>query len=156
VLVSPSDAATRDFVERLAPAPGVQLCDDAPGIGSRDLTIVGRIDLDDAVGLEILHVPADAYFEPLWSLAGHGALAALVLHEGSEERPALLDAPARALAALPRVRVVDVVLGARDASAHEGAGSEAREGTGPEVPLFLAGEASPHEAVRALLARVVP
>ena len=81
VVLSAHSETLRDFVALLARLPGAVLDDrlDVGTIGTEDLTVLGTVSVDAEVGLEFVHVPSGDTFAPIWPVAGHGALATVVL-----------------------------------------------------------------------------
>ena len=72
---------------------------------------MGRVVVDPEVGIELVHVPGDARFAPVWPLAAHGALATLVLLSGPVGRS--VEAVREATAALgerPGARLYHLLL----------------------------------------------
>jgi CheY-like chemotaxis protein len=114
LLVVASDAnATRDFSRLFRCLPGVELDSriERRGIMSDDLLTIGRVAVDAEVGIDLVHVPAAERFAPFWPVAGHGALATLLLLSGAVGRSvASVRAVADALGALPRARMFHLLL----------------------------------------------
>jgi len=162
LLLAASDgAATPDFANLLRRVPGVRL---APGVAEEGvppdaLRELGRIALDDHHGIELLHVPVDERFAPLWRLAGHGALGTLFLLGGRVGEDALrVQAVSETLHELPQARIFHVVLLGKGERISP---DELRENLSliDEASLFLLPLESPKEPVallRSLFARVVP
>ena len=114
LLVVASDAgATRDFVRMLARLPSVSI-DERFTTGSYsadDLTTLGRIAVDDGLGIELVHTPIGERFAPLWPVVGHGALGALFLLAGPASRAVESVRPTLgALRRLPRARIFSLLL----------------------------------------------
>jgi CheY-like chemotaxis protein len=114
LLVVACDAgATRDFVRLLARLPGVQI-DERFTTGScspDDLTPMGRIAVENELGIELVHLPLAARFAPLWPVAGYGALGTLFLLAGPASRAVEAVRPAlEALRRLPRARTFSLLL----------------------------------------------
>jgi CheY-like chemotaxis protein len=162
LLVTGADPeAAPAFARLLQRVPGIRL---SAGLtqGVLDpnrLEVVARIAIDDQLGIELLHVPVDARFAPLWALAAHGALGTLFLlgqhvGEGAERvRPM-----AERLQDLPHPRVFHVVLLGKDERISP---DELRENLSliDEASLFLLPIESakePAALLRSLFARVVP
>jgi hypothetical protein len=81
------------------------------GIPADALGPMARLRIDDDLGIEFVHVPADARFAPLWPLAGHGALGTFLLLGGPiEETMGALQPLAEAIGALPRARLLHLLL----------------------------------------------
>jgi hypothetical protein len=67
--------------------------------------------VEEQVCLDFVHCPAEARFAPVWPLAAHGALAALLLIGApAGASAAALRPAARAIAAATRVRLFAVAL----------------------------------------------
>jgi CheY-like chemotaxis protein len=114
LLVVASDVgATRDFVRMLGRLPGVAI-DPRFTTGSYsadDFTTLGRITVEEGLGIELVHTPIADRFAPLWPVAGHGALGALFLLAGPASRA--VESVRGALAALrrmPRARIFSLLL----------------------------------------------
>lgn len=88
LIVASEPEALRSFASLLGRLPGVELSPrfGQDGIGKDDLLCIGRVAVDDEVGIELVHVPADERFAPVWPLARHGALATLLLMAGPVQR----------------------------------------------------------------------
>ncbi|MDH4017539.1 MAG: hypothetical protein OEV20_09375, partial [Actinomycetota bacterium] len=126
---------------------------------SGELVTLGRVSVDDEIGIELVHVPAEAEFAPVWPLAGHGALGALFLLTGSlAEANARVEPAAEVLKRRPRARTFHVALLGKDERL---APDELRENLSllDEASLFLlpieSGK-SPISLLRSLFARVMP
>jgi hypothetical protein len=125
----------------------------------QDLATVGRLPVDEDRGLEIVHVPVDEAYEPVWPLAAHGALAALVLLEGPvSESSQTVSRALEAVRASPRARIFHAVLRRKG---ERGLPEELRENLAllDEASLFLIAVESgkePLEVLRPLLARILP
>jgi hypothetical protein len=114
LLVVASDAgATRDFVRMLGRLPGVAI-DERFTTGSYsvdDLTSLGRITVDEGLGIELVHTPIGERFAPLWPMAGHGALGALFLLAGPASRAVeSVRGALTALRRMPRARIFSLLL----------------------------------------------
>ena len=109
VLVVPSsDAAQRALCAVLERAAGASVAPVAPVPG---VAALGRLDLDDDLGIEWLAASPDARFTPIWPLAAHGALAVLLVHAGSlRESCASLSAAPPAFTDRSGARVLHVLL----------------------------------------------
>ena len=96
-------AATRDFVRLLAGLPGMRV-DSAFQDGrldASDLAPVGRLRVDESLGIELIHVPVDEAFAPAWPALAQGALGTLLLMARPEGDP---EAPLRPLIETLRAR----------------------------------------------------
>jgi signal recognition particle receptor subunit beta len=114
LLVVASDTdATRDFARMLARLPGVAI-DERFTTGSYsadDLVSLGRIAVEEGLGIELVHTPIGARFAPLWPVLGHGALGALFLLAGPASRAVETVRPTlTALRRLPRARIFSLLL----------------------------------------------
>lgn len=113
LLISSDVSATRDFVRLLGTLPGMQLSPRfrQDRFAAEDVETLGQLHLDDGVGIELLHVPADPSFAPVWPVAAHGALGTLFLLSGSvrkaEER---IHAVSEVIRGLPRPRIFHLLL----------------------------------------------
>jgi len=114
LLVAASDPdATRDFVRMLARLPGVAIEErfSSGAYSADDLATVGRIAVEDELGIQLVHTPIDERFAPLWQLAGHGALGALFLLTGPASQAVERVRPMLGtLRRLPRARIFSVLL----------------------------------------------
>ena len=81
VIVASNTGVTRDFSRLLRRLPGIELDSESfeKGIKLDDLVSFGRVSVDSDVGIELVHVPASEHFRSVWPMAGHGALATLLL-----------------------------------------------------------------------------
>lgn len=129
------------------------------GIPADALGPVARLRVDDDLGIEFVHVPADPSFAPLWPLAGHGALGTfLLVGSAVAESTALLAPLADALGALPRTRLLHLLV------RRPGEGDlveELRRNVGllEESQLYLLpleGRKEPLERLRGAFSRIVP
>jgi hypothetical protein len=113
LVVASDPGATRDFVRMLARLPGVAI-DERFTTGSYsadELTTLGRITVEEGLGIELVHTPIEGRFAPLWPVAGHGALGALVLLAGPASRAVEnVRGPLTALRRLPRARTFSLLL----------------------------------------------
>jgi CheY-like chemotaxis protein len=161
VVASVGAGATADFVRLLRGLPGVRLQGAFAGgaFSAHDLATIGRVPVDGEVGLELVHLPIDPSFAPLWPLVGHGALGTVFLLEGPvAEASAAIERALAALRALPRARVFHAILLRKGERALP---DELRENLAliDEASLFLVPLESGKESVeilRPLLARVLP
>jgi len=75
------------------------------------LGVLGRLAVDDEVGIEFVEVPADPRFSALWPLAGHGAIGVLMVLTGPVAAALEAVRPvSEALRALPRARIFHLLL----------------------------------------------
>ncbi len=160
LLISPTEPATREFLKRLARAPGAELERRATRrSGAGQLGRAARVRVDTEVGIEFLHVPCGPSAAPLWPLAVHGALAVVVLLGNDPEASAEVLRPfLAAVHVRPRLRIVPVLLGHPGETAVPG---DLRPVLAPyedAAPVFLSGgeEAERGGSLRSLFARLVP
>lgn len=113
LLISSDVSATRDFVRLLGTLPGMQLSPRfrQDRFAAEDVETLGQLHVGDGVGIQLLHVPADPSFAPVWPVAAHGALGTLFLLSGSvkkaEER---IHAVSEVIRRLPRPRIFHLLL----------------------------------------------
>ena len=161
LVLGSSPEAVPEFVRLVASVPGIELS--RASIEGRDVSgevvTLGRVAVDDELGIELIHVPSSAAWSPLWPLAGHGALGALFLLTGSlADAAARVEPAADVLKRRPRARTFHVALLGKDERL---APDELRENLSllDEASLFLlpieSGK-SPASLLRSLFARVMP
>jgi CheY-like chemotaxis protein len=113
LVVSSEPEALHDFTRLIESVPAVNLAEEWHSEGeatARDFSLIGRIEVDEKVGIELLHVPLDRRFSPLWSLAGHSALGTLFLLSGSVSQAAgRVREMTETLRRLPPARLFHVV-----------------------------------------------
>ena len=161
LVVASHAEATPDFARLLEQVPGVELSNLVKrGNGLEDqLSTIGRIAVDDQVGIELVHLPRRHRFAPLWTVAGNGALGTIFLLSGPVgEAVRRVEATAAAIGRLPRARIFHVVLLSKEERI---APDELRENLSliDEASLFLLPIESgkdPSTLVRSLLSRVMP
>jgi CheY-like chemotaxis protein len=113
LLISSDASATRDFVRLLETLPGMQLSPPfrRGRFSPQDVETVGQLHVDDGIGIQLLHVPADPSFSPVWPVAAHGALGTLFLLSGSvKEAEERIHPVSDAIRRLPRARIFHVLL----------------------------------------------
>lgn len=161
LVVAANPQSLPDFLRLLEAVPEVELEDD-PGRCDRiadRLGSLGRLTVSDDVAIELIHVPTAAVWEPLWTVAGHGALGTLFLLDAPVGGSARLIEPIAArLSRLPRARTFHVVLLGKDERIPP---DELRENLSliDEASLFLLPIHSgkhPSVLLRSLFARVMP
>jgi hypothetical protein len=162
LLVVASDARARtEFALLLESLPDVDVDArlTAGAFSGDDLASLGRVTIDAEVGIDIVHVPADGRFAPLWPVVGYGALGTLfVLAPPVEAAAATIERVEQALRQLPRARSFHVVLlekGDRDAPETLRQHVDRLD----EGSLFLVPLEKPDKArvlMRDLFARIVP
>jgi CheY-like chemotaxis protein len=161
LLVASSDPTLCDaFFRWLRGVPGFQPAPRlADGIAPDTLAPIARLRVDDEIGIEFVHVPADARYAPLWPLAGHGALGTFLLVGGPVgDATARLEPLADALSTLPRSRLLHLLV-RRPGEAE--LGDELRRNVAllEESQLFvlsLEGRKEPLERLRGAFSRIVP
>jgi CheY-like chemotaxis protein len=159
LVLAATENEARRFVDLLARLPGVELAAPEGELAEDDLATIARLAVDEQVGIELVHCPSDPRFAPLWPLAAHGALAALLLVGSPAGRTAAALRPAaRALAAAPGARLLALALLARDerASAEEVDGHLPLLSRDAFVALRLDAPAEAESRLRELLARLLP
>jgi CheY-like chemotaxis protein len=117
LLISSDLSATADFVRLLGTLPGMQLSQYFRGnqFSSADVETVGQLRVDDGIGIQLLHVPADESFSPVWPVAAHGALGTLFLLSGSVREAEERIRPASdVIRRLPRARIFHLLLTHKD------------------------------------------
>jgi DNA-binding response OmpR family regulator len=158
VVLSTRSGVLRDFTALLARLPGAAF-DTGLEVGPADLVSLGRVSVDAQIGIEFLHVPVGPAFKPAWPVAGHGALATLVLL-AAPLGPAVADVRAarEGLTADPCARSYHLVLlGKGESVAAEDVRENlaiADEGSLFPIPLDSADEAD--RLLRDLLERMLP
>jgi ActR/RegA family two-component response regulator len=160
LLISPDPAGTRDFVRLLGGLPGMTLA--APfergTFAPDDVAPVGRLGVGEGLGIELLHVPGAARFAPIWPLASHRALGAMVLLPCEAEPTVDLEPLRDTLRRQPHARIFHVLLlrkGERVAPEE----LQRRFSLLDESSLFLVQLESgkePSALLRTMLARVLP
>jgi CheY-like chemotaxis protein len=117
LLVSSDTSATRDFVRLLGTLPGMKLSPhfQRGQFSPQDLEMAGQLHVGDGIGIQLLHVPADPSFAPIWPAAAHGALGTLFLLSGSAKQAEEQIRPVRdAVRRLPRARIFHLLLMQKD------------------------------------------
>jgi len=81
LLASTDAAATRDFVRLLGGLPGMRLSSvfQEDGFDESDLAPIGRLRVDETLGIELVHVPTGPGFQATWPALAQGALGTLLL-----------------------------------------------------------------------------
>jgi len=161
LVVSADEGATHDFVRLLRGLPGVRLEGAFAGgtFSNDDLAPIGRLPVDAETALELVHVPADSRYAPLWPIAAHGAIGTVFLMAGAIGPAAQrIRALAETLRTLPRARMFHVVLVRKG---ERSLADDLRENTRlfDEVPLFLLPlerDKEPVALLRGLFSRVLP
>lgn len=161
LVVSANEDCVATFAGLLDKVPGADV---APVLArgeleATDLLPIARIDVDGDFGVDLIHLPSDTDFAPIWPFAGHRALGTIFLLDargglGSSRGLEVTEALGRA----PGARTFHVVL------LEEGerlSPDELRENLSliDEASLFLLPIESgkdPSQVVRSLFARIVP
>lgn len=129
------------------------------GIAADALGPLARLRIDDDLGIEFVHVPADPRFASLWPLAGHGALGTFLLLGGSVAEAADTLRPlCEALGALPRARMLHLLV-RRPGEPDLADELRANVALVEESMLFLLpleGRKDPLERLRGAFSRIVP
>jgi CheY-like chemotaxis protein len=161
LLFTSSAEATREFLERLAQLPGLEIRAAREGgpPGRGDFVPCARIGVSDDASIELLHVPAERACEPLWHLAAHRALGVVLVVRGTgAEARDLLKGSGTVLRGLPRARIFHAVL-LEDVQPQEPRAIRAALGLDEGAVLAALGPGGSDlggAALRGLLASVVP
>ncbi len=116
LVVAADPAAAREFSRLIANLPGATINDSSESGPVDHLGVLGRLEVDDEVGIELVEVPADRRFSALWPLAGHGAVGVLMVLTGSVAGALEAVRPvSEALSAVPRARIFHLLLLEKDA-----------------------------------------
>ncbi len=161
LVVAANPQSLPEFLKLLEAVPEVEL-ERTPARHERlvdELGLLGRIAVSEEVTIELIHVPTAPVWEPLWSVAGHGALGTLFLLDGPVgDSVRIIEPVSKKLARLPRPRTFHVVLLGKDERIPP---DELRENLSliDEASLFLLPLHSgkhPSVLLRSLFARVMP
>jgi len=116
LVVAADSAASSEFSRLIANLPGASLRERSDSERADRLGMLGRLAVDDEVGIELVEVPADPRFAALWPLAGHGSVGVLMVFTGSVAGAMETVQPVcDALRALPRARIFHLLLLEKDA-----------------------------------------
>ncbi len=116
LVVAADPAGSREFSRLIARLPGADVPERPESNPVDRLGVLGRLAVDDEVGIEFTEVPADPRFSALWPLAGHGAIGVLMVLAGPVAAALEAVRPAfEALRALPRARVFHLLMLEKDA-----------------------------------------
>jgi len=113
LVVASDPAATRDFVRLLAGVPGMHVRPrfQHDNFHPDDVEPLGRLSVAEGLGIELIHVPADPGFAPLWPVLAHGSLGSLFLLTGSvSDSQVRLQEAVSELGKLPRARLFHLLL----------------------------------------------
>jgi hypothetical protein len=109
--VAPDAEVSQAFSRLIERLPGVTLADPRNGGRVERLGPLGHLALDETVGIELLEVPTDPRFAPIWPLAGYGAVGILLLLSGSVEGSVEAMRPvSEVLRRLPRARIFHLLM----------------------------------------------
>ncbi len=116
LVVAADPTGSREFGRLIAKLPGASIRDRSESDSIDRLGVLGRLAVDDQVGIEFTEVPADPQFSALWPLAGRGAVGILLVLIGPVAAALEAVRPAfETLRALPRARVFHLLLLEKDA-----------------------------------------
>lgn len=161
LVVAASESIAAQFANLLLKVPGAELSPrfERGQVGAADLESMGRIDVDGEFGIDLIHLPREASFEPLWNLAGHRALGTIFLLDARVGVSATdLAHVAQVLSRGPGARTFHVVmLSGGDRLSPD----DLRENLSliDEASLFLLPiepDKDPSSVMRSLFARIVP
>ena len=117
LVVAADPAGSREFSRLIGNLPGAELRDSAESDSPDRLGVLGRLAVDDEVGIEFAEVPADPRFSALWPLVGSGAVGILMVLTGPVAAALEVVRPAfETLRALPRARIFHLLLLEKDAT----------------------------------------
>jgi hypothetical protein len=161
IVVAAREEVGQQFAELLTKVPGIELAPrfERGEVGSSDLELLGRIDVDGEFGIDLVHLPSTAAYAPLWEFVGHRALGTIFLLDARVGVSAAGLAPiSEALSRRQGARTFHVVL------LSEGdrlSPDELRENLSliDDASLFLLpleAEKDPSSVLRSLFARIVP
>jgi hypothetical protein len=163
LVVSSEPGALQDFKRLIESVPGVEFsssqADSQQEVTEHDLEVVGRITVDDTTGIELIHVPLDPKFAPLWPQAGYGALGTLFLLSGSlSVAVRRVRSITEALRRLPRSRLFHLIQYRKDEriTADDLRDNLAMIDEASTFLLPLESGKSPAVLLGRLLARVIP
>jgi hypothetical protein len=116
LVVAADPTGSSEFGRLIAKLPGASIRDRSESDSIDRLGVLGRLAVDDQVGIEFTEVPADPRFSALWPLAGRGAVGILLVLIGPVAAALEAVRPAfETLRALPRARVFHLLLLEKDA-----------------------------------------
>jgi hypothetical protein len=159
LVVAADPAGSREFSRLIANLPGATVRDSSEPDSVDRLGVLGRLAVDDEVGIEFTEVPADPRFSALWPLAGHGAVGILMVLAGPVAAALEAVRPAfETLRRLPRARIFHLLLLEKDAAVEADALRE-NLSVFDESSLFLIpiGKGGTAEVLlREMLVRILP
>jgi hypothetical protein len=116
LVVAADAAAAREFSRLISNLPGATIGDSSDSGPIDHLGVLGRLEVDDEVGIEFVEVPADPRYSALWPLAAHGTVGVLMVLTGSVAGALQAVRPvSEALSAVPRARIFHLLLLEKDA-----------------------------------------
>ncbi len=117
LVVAADPAGSREFSRLIGNLPGAAIRDSSESDSIDRLGVLGRLAVDDEVGIEFAEVPADPRFSALWPLVGYGAVGILMVLTGPVAAALEAVRPAfETLRALPRARIFHLLLLEKDAA----------------------------------------
>jgi len=151
-----NEDAIRSFCGLVGSLPGATLA--APSGAAPTVALLGRIAVDEDLGVEWLVAPASPRFAPAWPVAAHGAIGILFAHAGSVEESVEALRPAfERISALPRARILHAIFSGKDGASSAGALCDALslfdDRSVVEIPLEEPAAAT--AATRELLSRLL-
>jgi hypothetical protein len=151
-----SEDAIRSFCGLVGSLPGASLA--PPPSGAAVVAPLGRIAVDEDLGVEWLVAPASRRFAPAWPVAAHGAIGILFAHAGGVEESVETLRPAfERVSALPRARILHAVFSGKDGASSASALCDALslfdDRSVVEIPLEEPAAAT--AATRELLSRLL-
>ncbi len=108
LVISADLEATRELTRCLQELPGIELDPRAAAgaFDAEDLLVLGRLAVEEDLGIQLVHVPVGADLAPFWASAGYGALGSLLLlAEPLKQAVERLGPVTEALRRLPRSRL---------------------------------------------------
>ncbi len=161
LVVSSDRMALHSFAQLLVDSPVVDLSPELERgqLPPDRLSVIGRVAVDDRLGIELVQLPTDPSWRPFWPVAGHGALGTLFLLGGAVgDAVHAVEEVSAVLGALPRARTFHVVLLGKDERVGP---DDLREHLSliDEASLFLLpteSDKDPEILLRSLFTRVLP
>ena len=161
LVVTASQLGLQRFATLLKKVPGVEISPrfERGQVETGHLETMARVDVDGGFRIDLIHLPAEQTYEPLWALAGHAALGTIILLDSGLGASATgLSAISEALVGRPGARTFHVVM---LGEAERLSPQDLRENLSllDEASLFLLPTASskdPGTLLRSLFARIVP
>lgn len=162
LLAAADPDVTREFVRLLAALPGFHLERSfrRGKIRRDDVASIGRLDVDETVGIQLLQVPTAKHFEACWPVLAQGALGTVLLMNSPqrEDEEPLRRLVERIRALSPEARVFHVFMlpkGEKLAAAE----LEPSLGLLDQASVFLVpleGERDPVALLRRMFGRILP